>query len=80
MDFREKIIVKRKRGNKRKARGFSREELGKVGISLKQALKLKLPIDLRRRSINEENVDFLKQLQKTKRAKHRKAKSKDETS
>lgn len=80
MDFREKVIVKRKRGKKRKARGFSREELGKIGISLKQALKLKLPIDLRRRSINEENVGFLKQQLKTKRAKRRKVKFKDETS
>ena len=67
MAFRYKIVVTRKRGKKRGGRGFSREELKKIGISQKQALKLKLPIDLRRRSINEQNVNLLKQQIKEKK-------------
>ncbi len=80
MVFRSKIVVARKRGKKRGGRGFSREELKKIGISQKQALKLKLPIDLRRRSINEQNVDILKQQMKEKKTKHRKVKPKKRAS
>ena len=79
MNFRDRIIAKRKRGKKRGARGFSREELGKLGIGTHQALKLKLPIDLRRRSIHEENLAFLRQQLKTEKTRHRKVKLKKET-
>lgn len=80
MVIRDRIFVIRKRGKKRRGRGFSREELRKFGISQKQALKLQLPIDLRRRSIYERNVDLLKQQIKEKEVKHRKAKSKKKAS
>jgi len=44
----------------RKARGFSRAELKEVDLSLKDALKLGIPIDKRRRTKHEENVETLR--------------------
>jgi len=52
-------VVKRKRKT-RTGRGFSREELKQVGLSFKQALKLRIPIDVRRRSSHKRNVEALK--------------------
>jgi ribosomal protein L13E len=51
--------VKRKRGIKI-GKGFSREELKEIGLSLKQALKLKIPVDVRRSTKHKENVNGLK--------------------
>jgi large subunit ribosomal protein L13e len=50
------------RGKKRKGKGFSLEELKLAGISVKEAKKLKIYIDKRRKSVHEENVEFLKKL------------------
>lgn len=44
----------------RKGRGFSRDELKDVGISVTEALKTRIPVDLRRSSKHEENVKLLK--------------------
>jgi ribosomal protein L13E len=52
-------IVKRKR-NSRRGKGFSRGELKETGLSLKQALKMGIPIDVRRSTKQEENVKTLK--------------------
>jgi len=52
-------VVKRKR-KARKGKGFSREELREVGLSLGEALKQKIPIDTRRSTKHEENVEMLK--------------------
>jgi len=52
-------VVERKRKT-RTGRGFSREELKQVGLSFKQALKLRIPIDVRRRSSHKRNVEALK--------------------
>ncbi|MGC9095080.1 MAG: ribosomal protein L13e [Candidatus Bathyarchaeia archaeon] len=70
--------VFKKSGRHRPGRGFSREELKKVGISLKEALKLGIPIDMRRRTAHEENVEIIKNLLKSKKEEKpkRKAKSK----
>jgi large subunit ribosomal protein L13e len=43
-------------------RGFSREELKKAGTSLAEALKLAIPVDSRRRTLHEENVEVAKSL------------------
>lgn len=63
--------VKKKNGNIRKGRGFSREELKKAGIDPKTALKLGISVDLRRKTLHEKNIDLLKQfltsMKKTKR-------------
>jgi large subunit ribosomal protein L13e len=44
----------------RAGRGFSRDELKQAGTNPKDALKLKIPIDLKRKSVHEENVATLK--------------------
>jgi len=54
-----KAIVYRRMG-KRFGKGFSREELKAVGLSFKEALKIGIPIDVRRRTARKENIDTLK--------------------
>jgi ribosomal protein L13E len=54
-----------KKGRKQRyGRGFSREELKKAGLSFKEALKLSIPIDSKRRTTHEENVEIIKTLLK----------------
>jgi predicted flap endonuclease-1-like 5' DNA nuclease len=52
-------IVKRKRKST-KGKGFSREELKEKGLSFKQALNMRIPIDVRRSTKHDENVETLK--------------------
>ncbi|MBS7624865.1 MAG: ribosomal protein L13e [Candidatus Bathyarchaeia archaeon] len=47
-------------GRRRAGKGFSKEELRAIGLSLREALRLKVPVDLRRRTKHEENVKTLK--------------------
>lgn len=54
-----KAIVYRK-NKKRFGKGFSREELKAVGLSVKQALTLGIPVDVRRKTRHEENIKSLK--------------------
>ena len=54
-----KAIVMRKR-RIRVGKGFSRDELKAVGLSVKQALKMGIPVDVRRSTMHEENVETLK--------------------
>lgn len=62
-------IVKRKlkdgRMIVRRGRGFSLNELKEAGITIDVAKKLRIPIDKRRRSCREENVEALKELLQT---------------
>ena len=53
-------MVLKKRGETRKGKGFSRGELREAGLDSKQALKLGILIDLRRKTKREENVKILK--------------------
>ena len=62
-------VVFKKNGKPRKGKGFSREELKKAGLGFKEALKLGVPIDIRRRTIHEENVKDVKSFLKTKKTK-----------
>jgi large subunit ribosomal protein L13e len=57
----KRVIVRKKSGEKRKGRGFSREELKKAGISFRQALRFGLPVDVRRRTVHHENVKLIGQ-------------------
>lgn len=54
-----KAIVYRKSG-KRFGKGFSREELKAVGLSIKKALVLKIPVDVKRKTRHEENIEALR--------------------
>ena len=65
--------VQKKDGRTREGKGFSKGELREVGIGFKQALRLKIPIDLRRKTKHKDNVKTLKQhLQSLKPSKPRK--------
>ncbi len=75
-----KPIIFKKGGKQRYGKGFSREELKKVGLSFKEALKLGIPVDFRRRTVHKENVNTIKGFLKSKKAaskskKRRKSKS-----
>ncbi|MDH5451298.1 MAG: ribosomal protein L13e [Candidatus Bathyarchaeota archaeon] len=52
-------IVRKKRNRLREGKGFSKGELRAVGIDFKQALKLKIPIDIRRKTKHEDNIKTL---------------------
>jgi len=54
-------MVARKDGKMRIGKGFSKDELKEAGVDFKQALRLTIPVDLRRKTKHEENVNVLKQ-------------------
>ncbi|MEM3769628.1 MAG: ribosomal protein L13e [Candidatus Bathyarchaeia archaeon] len=54
-------LVFKKGGKQRLGKGFSLGELKEVKLSLKQALKLGIPVDSRRRTVHENNVKSLKE-------------------
>jgi len=66
-----KSKVFRKAGKQRYGKGFSREELKRVGLSLKEALKFGIPVDSRRKTAHEENVKAVKTFLESKKAKSR---------
>jgi len=43
-------------------RGFSVGELKEVGLSVKEAMKLGIYVDRRRKSIHKENIEMLKEI------------------
>jgi ribosomal protein L13E len=54
-------------GKQRRGKGFSREELKKAGTNLTEALKLSIPVDSRRKTFHEENVEAVKNLLESKK-------------
>lgn len=64
--------VFKKGGKQRSGRGFSREELKKAGLIPKEALKMGIPVDFRRRTVHEENVEIIKTFLKSGEAKPKK--------
>ena len=60
--------VIRRRGKNTQGKGFSSEELRKSGLSLKEAVKLHIPVDPRRKTAHDENVETLKGVVKEKKA------------
>lgn len=63
-------------GKQRTGRGFSREELKKAGIDHEKALRLKIPIDMRRKTTHEENVETIKTFLQTVKTRTKPAKKK----
>jgi len=53
-------VVQKRKGRIQKGKGFSRDELKEAKIDFRQALKLAIPIDLRRKTKHEENITALK--------------------
>jgi len=47
-------------GKQRSGRGFSRDEIGKAGLSSVEAARLGLPVDFRRKTVHDENVEAVK--------------------
>jgi len=81
MTSRKCSVVRKKNGKKRMGRGFSREELKKASINFSQALHIGLPVDVRRRTMHDENVELAKQqLQSLKIVKKHVSKAKEKTS
>ncbi|MEM3626491.1 MAG: ribosomal protein L13e [Candidatus Bathyarchaeia archaeon] len=52
--------VFKKNGRQRHGKGFSKEELKRAGLSFTEALKLGIPIDYRRKTAHEENINVIK--------------------
>ena len=60
------VYVPGSRGRKKRlGRGFSIGELQSAGISLSEAKKLGIYVDKRRRSVHQENVEYLKKLKES---------------
>jgi large subunit ribosomal protein L13e len=58
--------IRRTDGKERSGRGFSLEELKKAGLSKAEAKKLELPIDKRRKTAHDQNVQKIKSYAKKK--------------
>jgi large subunit ribosomal protein L13e len=54
-------------GKQREGRGFSRGELAKAGSHMKEALKLHISLDPRRKTVHDENVETLLKLLETRK-------------
>ncbi|MCW4043889.1 MAG: ribosomal protein L13e [Candidatus Bathyarchaeota archaeon] len=47
-------------GKQRCGRGFSRDELGKAGVTYIEAVRVGLPVDFRRKTAHDENIEAVK--------------------
>jgi ribosomal protein L13E len=54
-------VVFKKDGKPKEGRGFSKEELNKSALGFRKALRLGIPVDLKRNTLHEENVEALKE-------------------
>jgi len=55
-----KAIIIRQNGRKAKSRGFSLTELKNAGLTKQDAKKIGIPLDVKRKSAHDENVETLK--------------------
>lgn len=65
-------------GKQHMGRGFSPDELKKAGLNLQEARRIELPIDFRRRTAHDHNVEIIKTFAAQEKAKQ-KAKPKPAT-
>jgi len=74
-----KAKIFKKDGKQRLGKGFSTEELKKAGLSPKEARRLHIPTDSRRKTTHNENIETVKSFLKNRKPKpklKRKKKSK----
>jgi len=55
-----KPLITKQNGKQKQGKGFSPNELKAAGISKQQARQAGLPVDMRRKSSHDENVDAIK--------------------
>jgi ribosomal protein L13E len=55
-------------GRQRSGRGFSPGELKKAGLNKAEATRLEIPVDLRRKTAHDENIQAIKAYVKKKKA------------
>ena len=60
--------IRRTDGKERNGRGFSLEELKKAGLNKSEAIKLEIPVDKRRKTAHDQNVQKIKSYAKKKKA------------
>jgi len=63
-----KPIINKKDGKQRGGRGFSTGELEKAGLNLAEAKRMEIPVDKRRKTSHDQNVEAVKAYVKKKRA------------
>jgi len=52
--------VQKPNGKQRRGRAFSRRELTKAGLNLQEARRIELPVDFRRQTAHDGNVEAVK--------------------
>jgi len=55
-----KAIITKRNGKKAESRGFSLTELKNAGLTKQDAKKIGIPLDVKRKSVHDENVEHLK--------------------
>ena len=55
-----KPVILKSDGKQRSGRGFSTQELQKAGIDLAEAKRLEIPVDKRRKTVYDHNVQAVK--------------------
>ena len=64
-----KSVITKQDGKQRRGKGFSTEELEKAGLTLGDAKKLEVPVDKRRSTVHDWNVEVLKAYAQKEKAK-----------
>ena len=55
-----KVVITKQNGKQSVGKGFSLTELEKAGIDKQQARRIGLPVDVKRKSLHDENVETIK--------------------
>ena len=55
-----KAVITKQNGKKSTGRGFSPNELKKAGINKQQTKQMSLPVDVKRKSVHDENIATIK--------------------
>ena len=54
-----KAVITKQNGKQSVGRGFSLNELAKAGLTRQDAKKIGIPLDVKRKSVHEENVECI---------------------